>query len=74
MGRVIIGLVVPFVAVDLMLPWANNVEVTVLGMPFVYIWVFAWFILTFACLMTCWLLFDRERRDGAGARRRGEAG
>ncbi len=71
MGKLIIGLGIPFVAVDLMLPWANTVEVTLFDVPFVYLWIFAWFILTSACLMTCWLLFDRERADEAAASREG---
>ena len=71
MARVFIGLVIPFVAVDLMLPWANSVAFTVFDVPFVYLWIFAWFILTSVCLMACWLLFDRKRPDDAGARRGG---
>ena len=63
MLRVLIGLVVPFVAVDLMLPWANAVEFKILDIPFVFIWLFIWFILTSLCLTTCWLVFDRQRQD-----------
>ena len=72
MGKIIIGLVIPFVAVDLMLPWANAVEVTLFDVPFVYLWIFAWFILTSACLMTCWLLFDRDKPDDVGASHQGQ--
>ena len=64
MVRLIIGLVIPFIAIDLMLPWANSVEFTIYDIPFVYIWMFSWFVLTSVCLMACWLLFDRKRHDG----------
>ena len=63
MLRLFIGLVVPFVAVDLMLPWANSVEYKVYDVPFVYLWLFSWFVLTSGCLLACWFFFDRHRQD-----------
>ena len=63
MIRLLIGLVVPFVAVDLMLPWANSVELKIFDVPFVFVWLFSWFVLTSLCLVTCWFLFDRYRQD-----------
>ena len=63
MLRVIIGLVVPFIAVVVMLPWVNAVTFTWYNIPFVYLWVFAWFILTTLCLGICWFAFDRKRLE-----------
>ena len=63
MIQVLIGLVVPVIAVVFFLPWANSVDVTLLGVPFVFLWLFSWFVLTSVCLMTCWLVFDRHRAD-----------
>lgn len=63
MLRVFIGLVVPFIAVVLMLPLANRVDFTLLAIPFLYLWIFAWFILTSICLGICWFAFDRHRND-----------
>jgi hypothetical protein len=62
--RVFIGLVVPFIAVALMVPVANEVSWTLWNIPFLYLWMFAWFILTAGCLAICWFCFDRHRPDG----------
>lgn len=61
MIRVLIGLIIPFIAIDLMLPWANSVELKIFEVPFVFVWMFSWFILTSICLLTCWVWFDRKR-------------
>jgi hypothetical protein len=63
MLRVFIGLGVPFIAVVAMLPLVNEVSFTLFNIPFLYLWMFAWFILTSACLGTCWLCFDRHRPE-----------
>lgn len=63
MLRVIIGLVVPLVAVVFLLPVVNAVTITVLQIPFLYLWIFGWFVLTSVCLAICWFAFDRERKD-----------
>ena len=63
MLRLFIGLGIPFIAVDLMLPWANSVDFKLYDVPFVYLWIFSWFFLTTACLLTCWFVFDRHRED-----------
>jgi hypothetical protein len=34
------------------------------NIPFIYAWIFAWFVVTSGCLGVCWLLFDKR----AGAR------
>jgi len=61
--RIVIGLIVPFIAVDLLIPLVNAVEVRVFEMPFVFTWLFCWFILTSGCLAICWFCFDRLQED-----------
>ncbi len=61
MLRTAIGLGIPFFAIVIMLPFVNKVSVSVYGVPFLYLWMFAWFVLTSVCLGGCWLLFDRHR-------------
>ncbi|SIQ90333.1 Protein of unknown function [Acidiphilium rubrum] len=61
MIRAIIGLGIPFFAVVVMLPFVNTVSLTIDNIPFLYLWMFAWFVLTSVCLGACWLLFDRHR-------------
>lgn len=63
MLRVLIGLVLPFVGVIGMIPIVNGVTWTLWNIPFLYLWIFAWFILTSICLAICWLGFDRHRPD-----------
>jgi hypothetical protein len=63
MLRTAIGLGIPFSAVVLALPYVNTFEFTLFNIPALYLWMFAWFILTSACLCTCWLLFDRHRPE-----------
>lgn len=63
MLRILIGLVLPFVGVIGLLPVVNGVTWTLWNIPFLYLWIFAWFILTFICLGICWLGFDRHRPE-----------
>ena len=56
---VVIGLVIPFVAVVGGVAVLGRSEAVVLGMPVVYFWVFLWFVLTTLCLAASWYLFDR---------------
>ena len=63
MLRLFIGLGVPFIAVVAMLPVVNEVTFTLFNIPFLYLWMFSWFILTSACLGICWLCFDRHRPE-----------
>ena len=59
-GSVLIGLVLPFVAVVGGVAVLGGSEARVFGMPAVYFWVFLWFVLTFVCLAVSWFFFDRE--------------
>ena len=61
--RVFIGLGIPFIAVVLLLPLANEVTWTLWNIPFLYLWMFLWFVLTSACLAICWFWFDRHRDE-----------
>lgn len=63
MLRVVIGLVIPVVAVVFLLPVVDRVQWSPWNIPFSYVWIFAWFILTAVCLAICWFCFDRHRID-----------
>ena len=66
MLKLLIGIGIPYVGVLWLLPWVASVDTFVLGVPFIYAWMFAWFVLTSVCLYVCWRFFDRpvdaERR------------
>jgi nitrate/nitrite transporter NarK len=57
---VVVGLVIPFVAIVGGVAVLGRSEAVVLGMPVVYFWVFLWFVLTTLCLAASWYLFDRR--------------
>ncbi len=59
-GSILIGLVIPFVAVVGGVAILGRSESTVAGIPIVYFWIFLWFVLTSACLAASWYLFDRQ--------------
>ncbi|ALS60441.1 DUF3311 domain-containing protein [Pandoraea norimbergensis] len=61
MLRLLIGLGLPYLGVVGLLPWAASVDRYVLGVPFIYGWIFLWFVLTSGCLYLCWMLFDRHQ-------------
>lgn len=63
MVKLFIGLGIPYLSVIGLLPWVASVDTSVLGVPFIYAWIFAWFILTSGCLMICWCVFDRQHDD-----------
>lgn len=68
-GSILVGLVVPFVAVVGGVAVLGGSGATVAGMPVVYFWMFAWFVLTTVCLAASWFLFDRhefEDEEGEG--------
>lgn len=60
MLKLLIGIGIPYFGVIGLLPWVASVERFVLGVPFIYAWIFAWFVLTSACMLACWCLFDRD--------------
>ncbi|QBR01038.1 DUF3311 domain-containing protein [Paraburkholderia pallida] len=61
MLKYLIGIGIPFLGVVGMLPWVAAQDRYVFGVPFIYAWIFAWFLLTSACLFICWRCFDRHR-------------
>lgn len=63
MLKFLIGIGIPYVAVIGMLPWVAKVDRVVWGIPFIYAWIFSWFVLTSVCLGICWYCFDRNLRD-----------
>ncbi len=60
MLKLLIGLGIPYLGVIGLLPWVASVDRYVLGVPFIYAWIFLWFVLTSLCMLTCWYLFDRK--------------
>ncbi len=60
MRKLLVGLGIPYTGVIGLLPWAASINRFVLGVPFIYVWICAWFFLTFCCLAACWCVFDRK--------------
>ena len=48
MLKLFIGIGIPYIGVIGLLPWVASVDRFVLGVPFIYAWIFTWFILTSA--------------------------
>lgn len=63
MLKFLIGIGIPYAAVIGMLPWVAKIDRVVWGIPFIYAWIFSWFVLTALCLCVCWYCFDRNLRD-----------
>jgi hypothetical protein len=63
---VLIGLVIPFVAVVGGVAVLGRSQSLVMGVPVVFFWVYLWFVLTTACLAASWYLFDRGYYEGEG--------
>lgn len=75
MGSVLVGLVLPFVAVVGGVAVLGRSEFMVAGIPIVYFWVFLWFVLTTVCLAASWYFFDRkdfEDEEESGETQRAE--
>ena len=70
----VIGLVIPFVAVVGGVAVFGGSRVLVLGMPVVYFWIFLWFVLTSVCMAVSWFFFDSEQfADDEATDEEGEA-
>lgn len=65
MLKAFIGLGIPYIAVIGLLPWVASVDRFVFGVPFIYMWMFIWFVLTSVCLCVVWYLFDRHEPEAA---------
>ena len=65
MLKVLIGLGIPYIAVIGLLPWVASVDRFVFGVPFIYMWIFIWFVLTSGCMYAVWYLFDRHEPEVA---------
>ncbi|MFT8644314.1 DUF3311 domain-containing protein [Gluconacetobacter sp.] len=76
--RLVVGLGIPFCVIDLAIPFTTRVDRTVLGAAFPVFWMFLSFVVTSACMLATWLLFDRadeageEHDAGIAAPERGE--
>lgn len=66
-SAVIVGLIVPFVAIVALFPWYDRIHPMVLGFPFLYFWMFLWFPLTTICLYIAWRLESRNDRRSEDA-------
>ncbi|WP_040331217.1 DUF3311 domain-containing protein [Acinetobacter rudis] len=61
--RLLLVIGVPILGVVGALPIINKLNISVLGMPLIYAWMFLWFILTTLCLWICWYVFDRNEDE-----------
>lgn len=43
---ILFGLVIPYLAIVAAFPFYNRAEPFILGLPFIYFWIFAWIPLT----------------------------
>jgi len=66
LGSVLVGLVIPFVAVVGGVAVLSRSQALVLGFPAAYSWLFLWFILTPICLAASWYFFDRKYYEDEG--------
>lgn len=66
--RFTVGIIIPFVAIVGLFPWYNRVSPEVLGFPFLYFWLFLWFVLTTLCLFIVWRTDPRYRHASAPER------
>lgn len=56
-------LIIPYTAIVAAFPFYNRVEPFVFGFPFLYFWLFSWFILTSICMYIGWLLDPLAARN-----------
>jgi Protein of unknown function (DUF3311) len=66
-GSVLIGFVIPFVAVVGGVAVLGRSQSLIMGIPIVFFWVFLWFVLTTLCLAASWYLFDRKYYQSEGS-------
>jgi len=59
-ARILIGLVVPFLAVIPTVPLLNHLPIALFGIPLGLLWLFAAIPLTSLCLAICWFGHDRD--------------
>ncbi|MFF1358428.1 DUF3311 domain-containing protein [Streptomyces sp. NPDC058297] len=55
---VLIGLVIPFLGIAVAPFLLNGISIKIFGFPFLYFWIFGWFVLTTVCLAICWYVID----------------
>ncbi len=60
---VVIGGVVPLVALLVVMPLLANTSVTIAGIPLLFAYIFALFPLTSLCLWTAWRIDEPRYRD-----------
>lgn len=64
-GSILIGMILPFVAIVGVLPFIASSNTSIMGFPIIYFWIFLWLPLTSLCLWVSWMLYDRHnlKRD-----------
>lgn len=61
--RFLLVIAIPTIGVVGVLPWINQSNIYVVGIPLIYAWMFLWFILTSLCLLISWYVFDRDGEE-----------
>ncbi|POX40191.1 hypothetical protein C3486_14680 [Streptomyces sp. Ru73] len=70
-----VGLGLPVVAILVVMPLLADTGVYVLGIPLLWLWMFAWFPLTSLCLWVAWRIDEpRYREDPEAGTAREAAG
>ncbi|MGI5471734.1 DUF3311 domain-containing protein [Streptomyces sp. CA-132043] len=67
-----IGLGLPVVAILVVMPLLADTGVYVLGIPLLWLWLFAWFPLTSLCLWAAWRIDEPRYREDPAAGPAGE--
>ncbi|OCA92347.1 DUF3311 domain-containing protein [Pseudobacillus wudalianchiensis] len=62
-GSLFIGIGIPFLAIFGVVPFIAAADVSVLGFPILYFWIFLLFPLTTLCLCVSWHFFDRHQYE-----------
>lgn len=59
---VVLALVIPYVAIIGAFPFFNRAEPFILGLPFIYFWLFSWLPLTSLCMFIAYKM-DPENEE-----------
>lgn len=63
-GSILIGMIIPFAAIVGVLPFIASSDISIMGFPIIYFWIFLWLPLTSLCLLLSWMLYDRHNLKG----------
>jgi len=65
-----VGLGMPAAAILVVMPLIADTSVYVLGIPLLWLWMFAWFPLTTLCLWVAWRIDEPRYRDGQSQKKK----